>query len=511
MRTALVLLFLLALASVPGSLIPQRSVNPVEVAEFIRANPTLATWYERLGLFDVFSSPWFAAIYLALMVSLLGCVIPRSVQHWRLVRSRPPAAPRHLDRLPAYRTWVTEAAPGDVTERATQELRRSGYRVEPRAGVSVAAERGYLREVGNLGFHLALVAVLIAVAVGNLFGFRGTVLVVEGNGFANTVTQYDGYQAGRLFDESQLPPFALTVEDFHVRFETQGEQRGSVREFAAKVSYTTEPGAPEQTYNLRVNHPLQVDGSQVHLLGHGYAPRFTVRDGRGDVAFSGPVPFLPQDGRFSSTGVIKVPDARPEQLGFQGFFLPTAVIDPQRGPVSAFPDALRPAVYLTAYHGDLGLDSGVPQSVYRLDMRGLKQFRTASGDAFRVALTPGQEVTLPGGAGTISFDGYARWVNLQISRNPGEPIALAAAGLALGGLLLSLVVRRRRVWVRATAARGRTVVEVAGLDRSDPTLAPRRDRAAPTDARNDLATEIDTLATALAQHAPPVREEPGCS
>ncbi len=510
MRTALLLLFLLALASVPGSVIPQRSVNPVTVADFARANPGLARWYERLGLFDVFSSPWFAAIYLLLLVSLLGCIVPRTAQHWRVLRSRPPAAPRHLDRLPAHHAFVTTADRAEVLATAARQLRSRRYRVvvdeAGRGGPSVAAERGYVREVGNLVFHAALVVVLVGVAVGTLLGFRGTALVVAGGGFANTVTQYDGYQAGALFEDTHLPPFALTVKDFTVDWETEGDQRGSPRSFDASLSYTERPGAAAEDYDLRVNHPLRIDGTRVHLIGHGYAPRLTVRDGKGDVAFSGPVPFLPQDGRFTSTGVVKAPDARPSQLGFQGFFLPTAVVDPDRGPVSAFPGALRPSVYLTAYRGDLGLDSGLPQSVYRLDTAGLTQLRSKNGEAYRLALTPGQTATLPDGVGSIRFDGYTRWVNLQISRNPGEPLVLAGAVLALAGLVTSLVVRRRRVWVRLGDDAGRTVVAVAGLDKGE-RLGERGDSSSdrgnggvdsegPGEA-TDLGMEIDSIAAEL--------------
>ena len=109
----------------------------------------------------------------------------------------------------------------------------------------------------------------------------------------------------------------------------------------------------------------------MHLLGHGYAPRVTVRDGKGQIAYSGPVPFLPQDSNFSSFGVVKAPDARPEQLGFEGFFLPTAVID-QRGPVSVFPDALNPALVMTgvlrtAGHGDRQATVGVPAGQVEAD------------------------------------------------------------------------------------------------------------------------------------------------
>lgn len=493
MRTALLLLFLLALGSVPGSVISQRPVNPVEVMAFAEENPTLAEWYDRFGLFDVFGSVWFGAIYLLLLTSLLGCILPRTAQYLRTIRARPPAAPRRLDRMPEHRSWTTDGDATEVLAAAKETLRARRFRVVD-DGSSIAAERGYLREVGNLVFHVALVVVLLGIAMGSLFGFQGTAVVTAGSGFANTVTQYDGYQSGRFFSEDQLPPFAFTVERFHAEFETEGEQRGSARLFDAVLSYTTEPGGQERKFNLRTNHPLRIDGSQIHLLGHGYAPKFTIRDGEGELAFSGAVPFLPQDGNFSSLGVVKVPDAAPTQLGLEGWFLPTAMVDPRRGPVSAFPDAAAPAVYLTAYQGDLGMDDGLSQSVYELEKQDLTQMKgKQDGEPFRVALRPGQSERLPGGAGTVRFDGYERWINVQMSRDPGMPVVLVGSVSALGGLLLSLVVRRRRTWIRVTEADERTVIEVAGLDKTE---------------GGDLAAELDEISTRLrAGAAEPIAAE----
>lgn len=503
MRTALILLFLLALAAVPGSIIPQEAINPIKVAQFTQDNPELAQWYQRFGLFDVFGSPWFGAIYLALLVSLLGCIVPRARQHLAAMRARPPATPRRLARLPEYRERRTGGTPDEVVREAAQVLRRRRFRVVE-DGSSVAAERGYLREVGNLVFHVAIVVILLGVAAGSLLGFKGTALVVEGRGFANTVTQYDGYQAGALTGPGDLPPFALTVRKFDASFQKSGPTRGAATNFDAFLDYTEHPGGPRKSYDLGVNHPLNIGGAQIFLIQHGYAPSFTVRDSDGEVAYSGPVPFLPQDGNYTSTGVVKVPDAQPDGLGFEGFFLPTATVDPQLGPRSVFPAALRPAVYLTAYHGDLGMNDGIAQSIYKLDTSQMKQFQSkgSSGkDPLRLALTPGQTAKLPDGRGSITFDGYKDWVNLQISRNPGTPIVFAGAVLALAGLLASLFVRRRRVWVRVgsdeTGADGTgTVAEVAGLDRTE---------------GGDLGAELDEIADRIAARAPggsePLEEE----
>ncbi|MGN6131914.1 MAG: cytochrome c biogenesis protein ResB, partial [Nocardioidaceae bacterium] len=66
MRTALVLLFLLALAAVPGSIIPQENIASQQVTQWQAAHPTLTPVYEKLGLFSVYNSVWFSAIYILL-------------------------------------------------------------------------------------------------------------------------------------------------------------------------------------------------------------------------------------------------------------------------------------------------------------------------------------------------------------------------------------------------------------------------------------------------------------
>jgi cytochrome c biogenesis protein len=333
--------------------------------------------------------------------------------------------------------------------------------------------------------------VLVAVAAGSLFGYRATVLVPEGSGFANSVIQFDGLSSGALFDAGDLPPFSLEVDQFDMQFVEAGPQLGTPDEFEATVRFTPEPGAAEQTRTIRVNEPLEVDGTLVHILNPGYAPEITVRDADGTVLAEGPVPFLPQDNSFTSTGVRKVPvgpeSGLGEDIGIQGLFLPTAVVD-DRGPRSIFPEPRNPALFLTAFHGDLGLDDGQPQSVYRLDTSGMEQFRADDGEAFRAALAVGETVQLPDGYGSVTFDGYVTWVNLQIGRNAGKEFVLAGALMALAGLLASLYVRRRRAWVRVEPGVGAaTVVEIAGLQRSE---------------GGDLEAEVDGITEGLLGRLP---------
>ena len=493
MRTALVLLFALAVAAVPGSLIPQRHISPIRVDDFLTQHPTLGPLYDKVGLFSVYTSPWFSAVYLLLFVSLVGCIVPRVGVYARALRAEPPRTPRNLRRLPAYASAEIGAGQADgLLERAVTELRRQRYRVrvvEGPTGASVAAERGYLREAGNLVFHISLLVLLLGVAIGALWGYRGSSVVVVGQGFSNSVTQYDDLSAGGWFRASSLKPFSVVVKDFQVAFETGPVQTGAARLFKADVDVTDAPGDPTRSELLEVNHPLHVDGSTVHLIGHGYAPVVTVKDGKGDVAFSGPVIFLPQDGNFTSAGVVKVPDGRPERLAFQGFFLPTAVVDAQ-GPRSVFPDAYNPQLFVNVWSGPPAVETGKSENVYSLDTTGLTQLRNDKGDIVRLALSPGQGVDLPNGLGTIQLDGWSRWVKLQVGDSPGAPVALGAIAFAVAGLCLSLFVRPRRVWVRVgrgstqgDADDGPRVVEVGGLDRAD--------------ARGGLTDDVDELAATL--------------
>ncbi|MFC4783114.1 cytochrome c biogenesis protein ResB [Nocardioides sp. MAHUQ-72] len=465
MRTALVLLLLLALAAIPGSIIPQQGVDSLKTSRWQDAHPELTPVYEKLGLFSVYDSPWFSAIYILLMVSLVGCIVPRTFVYWRALRARPPAAPRNLGRLPDHASYTTDLAPDEVLAGARGLLRRRRYRLLDGED-AVSAERGYLREAGNLLFHLSVLVVLVGFAIGGMFGYKGGVILVVGNGFSNNLTQYDDFVPGSLFRAEDMEPFSFDVNDFSVDWLTSGPRKGMAREFDASLTYRETPDSPEKKYDLKVNHPLTIGDSEVFLIGHGYAPVITVRDGKGDVVYSGPTIFLPTDQTFRSFGVVKAPDAEPTQIGLEGEFYPTYAFTDKTGPFSVFGNDLNPAISMLVYTGDLGMDDGTPQSVYALDKAKTTMLKKPDGSMFRVDLQPGQTTKLPNGLGSVSFDGVKRWTKIQISQTPGKRIALAGVVLALIGLLGSLFIRPRRVWVRARREDGVTLVEVAALDRS---------------------------------------------
>jgi cytochrome c biogenesis protein len=484
MGTALVLLFLLALGAVPGALLPQRSLNAGKVDEYLAAHPVIGPWLDRTQFFEVFSSFWFTGIYVLLFVSLVGCLTPRIIEHARSLRAVPVPAPRNLARLPKHASAQTAGEPRAVADAMAARLR--GWRTVVRAAdddnaFEMSAEKGYLREFGNLVFHFSLLGLLVAVAAGKMFGYEGNVIVIAdgGPGFCSaSAAAFDSFRAGNAVDGTALHPMCVRVNDFQAHYLRSGQARS----FVAHIEHQSGDDLDTNTwrqYRLEVNHPLRVGGDRVYLQGHGYAPTFTVTfpDGR---QRSQTVQWRPEDPlTLLSSGVVRIDppagtftdadERREHQIAVQGLLAPTERLD---GTLlsSSHPALNNPAVAVDIYRGDTGLDTGRPQSLFALDPRLIEQNRLTK--VKRVNLRAGEHVRLDDGT-VVRFDGATPFVNLQVSHDPGQVWVLVSALTMMAGLLVSLVVRRRRIWVRIApaggngAAAGTVNVELGGLARTD--------------------------------------------
>jgi cytochrome c biogenesis protein len=476
MGTALALLFLLALGAVPGALLPQRSLNESKVEQYLAAHPVIGPWLDRLQLFDVFSSFWFTAIYALLFISLVGCLTPRTLEHIRGLRAVPVAVPRNLGRLPKHAQADVVGSPEALAAVISEELR--GWRQVTRqvGGVTeISAEKGYLREFGNIVFHFSLLGLLAAVALGKLFSYEGNVIVIAngGPGFCSaSPAAFDSFRAGNSVDGTSLYPMCVRVNDFQARYLPSGQATA----FVSNIEYQAGDDLASGTwrpYTLEVNHPLRVGGDRVYLQGHGYAPTFTVTFPGGQTRTQ-TIQWRPDDAlTLLSSGVVRVdppaglypPDQRRKnQIAITGLLAPTQQLD---GTLlsSGFPALNDPAVAIDIYRGDAGLDSGRPQSLFTLDSRLIEQKRLTK--VKRTNLTLGQEVRLDDGT-VVRFDKATPFVNLQVSHDPAQVWVLVSAMTMMAGLLVSLIVRRRRVWARITPDGTGTVrVELGGLARTD--------------------------------------------
>ena len=442
MRTALILLLLLGIAAIPGSLFPQRTQNPLAVSDYFKSYPGTAKFLDQLQMFDVYSSPWFSAIYILLFISLIGCVLPRTFEHLKGIRAIPTLTPKNLNRMEFH----TELNVGTL-DSAEAWLRKHRFRIR-RDDNSISAEKGYLRETGNLLFHLSLILILVGVAIGSLYGMKGDAIINVGERFINTPTSYDVVSYGKLQSGKNLTPFSITATDFKATYDLV---TGSPSDYKLSVNVANPVGSKEESRIVKVNSPMTFGATKVYLQANGYSPLVTVRDKAGEIKFQGAVIFLPQDGNLTSSGAIKVPDMQP-QVGFVGSFVPTYSRSSERGAFSTYPEVLDPRLLISIWSGDLGLDSGIPQSVYRLDTSDMK----------RIGLkTLKLNETHDFGDGSITFEGWTPWVNLQIVKDPGKIYALLGSILAILGLLMSLFTRSRRIWIKEN--QNKSGVEIAGL------------------------------------------------
>jgi cytochrome c biogenesis protein len=497
MRTALILLFLLAVAAVPGSLLPQRPLNPGKTAAYIKQHGAWGRFLDSIGMFDVFGSPWFAAIYLLLFVSLVGCLVPRIRVHARAVARKPLPAPRNLDRLPESAAFETSATPAEYTAAARTALGRRWrvvQRDEAPASVTLSAEKGYSRETGNLIFHIALLAALVLIAVGRLYTYEGQIIVKQGDGFCNAVFNYDTWKPGRLAAEGKVSPAPFCIDKL-TRFTATYTGEGEAKTFRADITYRKNVDAAPQTGSITVNHPLRLEGDRVYLISHGYAPSVTVHMPDGSVRHA-TLPFIPSDATtFLSEGAIALQgkaDAK-QDIGLSGLFAPSPV-DEGNGKIgSTSPQVRNPELSIFVYQGELD-GSGLPHSVYSIDTSKMTKIGAAN-------LRIGQSVHLKNGV-SVTFDGWLPWASLQVSHDPAQTYLLIAALAMVVGLLGSLGVRRRRVWLRiatppapgSAVERGSpTVVTIGGLARSD---------------SGNFTTEFQGLVERLRSAGPPVEQVP---
>ena len=485
MRTAIVLLLMLAAGAVVGSLIPQIPNSPQRVAAYQVDHPLWAKLWQAAGFFDVFGSWWFALITTLLFVSLVACLIPRSRAMIRAARAKPIHA-RELDAFPAFAERRVALEPEAAAAKAATMLRRKHYRVElDAASGSVAAEKGALREIGSLAFHWAFLLLLIAVIVGKGTGYVGHATIVEGYGWTDAQFNYDGdVRTGRFFG-GDFSGTQIQLQNFQDDFRTSGIPM----DFSSQMSLTAPDGTTEQA-DVRINHPVVFNGIRIYQFGFGWAPIVQVR--RGDqTLFDGPVVLgqtTPPGGNPLAqpwTGFVKLTTLRP-QIAIAVRLYPDAVAYFQSlatGMPQPMTEANAPFMEYEVWQGKL-LDN----SLTTLDTRFMHQ--TSQGligkgwtvDATRGCVISGTSGAIPASLGnvtcptnggpatlTMGFPDLRQYTTLQISHDATVPWVLAAAILIVLGLLPALYISRRKVWVRARPDGTGSSLQVGGfaLQRKD--------------------------------------------
>ena len=464
MRTALILLLMLALASVAGSLVPQWPNSPERVVRFQLDHPLVGAFYGRAGLFDVYGSWWFVLITALLFVSLVACLVPRSRALVRTLRQRPVQA-REIDAFRLYEERMVSGAPVQVIAGSRRVLRRRMFRVARDDGrPALAAEKGALREVGSLLFHWAFLLIVIGVIYGKGTGFTGRAVVIEGKTWVDARANYDGQlRTGRFFNDS------FTGVGLHLNgFEDTYRLSGQPMDFVSHVDLLDPLGNVVRQADIRVNEPVSIDGVEFFQYGFGWAPVVELRR-RGDLIASEPITFVQDTAREGVPqlampwhGLLKLPSLDP-QMGLTLELWPDSRAWLQlrtTGEPVAMTQSFQPIMFYKVYRGDLTDPSltSLDTSVMRKTGEGVVGAGQTVDLGTGVALAEGA----PPSDLTISFPELRQYSVLQVSRDRGVPLVLLAAILVLLGLLPALYTSRRKVWVRAESNGNGTVLKVGG-------------------------------------------------
>ncbi len=356
---------------------------------------------ERVGLFRVFSAPWFVFLLTLLVVSIICCTLDRTPDLWRKERLVRPIQPvpfydLRLDNR-AFLSDVGEVALSDVA----RVLRRSRFRVREQriaqaGGVDVVhiyGDKNQYFRLATLFTHLGLILFLGAAALTTAFGFETVVFLGEGQ---TAPVQAVG------------TPDNLLVKN--VRFEAPTRPDGSFADFTTDLAVYSN-GAEVARKTIRVNDPLEYAGYAFHQNTFGPAETLKITDPSGDLVWDGPVLL---DGALNDKpqGFMTIPGS-----GI-GLLL---VLDRD-----------------TSGAAVLAL-TGITQDV-----------QAGQTDiAFLNGLGIGQSSPPAASAGyTITWSDAGAYTGMVIKRDPGQGLVWVAYLSLITGLVLTFYFPRRRFWAR---------------------------------------------------------------
>jgi cytochrome c biogenesis protein len=315
-RFSVVLLLVIAGASVTGTVIPQNESVQIYVAKFgVAGYRILAT----LDMFDVYASWWFQALLFLLVINIVVCSIDRLPTTLKAVYSkrlsRNPAMYRNLMRKETFDTPLSPEALGGACEKLVTG--GDGPQQTPE-GFYTIGEKGRWTRFGVYGVHLSIVLLVVGAIIGSLFGFDGYAKIVEG----------ESVSAVRLGNNGavQKLEFELRCDDFDISF----YPTGTPKEYRSTLT-VLEQGEPTIQKDILVNSPLRYKGINIFQSGYDllyveltFKSRETGTEYRKQVAMGASVE-LPEDiGTFVLNGFQGAMDYKGQDIGpvFYGHLIP---------------------------------------------------------------------------------------------------------------------------------------------------------------------------------------------
>ena len=387
LRLAIALLFVIAVSSGIGTVIPQKEKEALYHRIYdsspwlglVDANRLLA-----LQLDHVYSSGWFLALLAWLALSLLLCSwrrqwpALRAALRWIDYRSA-----RQLSKLSLAESLTVADGPNSLAL-LEQGLRRRGWQIQGH-GPRLAARRGLIGRIGPLLVHAGMVVLMLGAAWGSLGGHRLEQFLAPGRSL-------------ELIDSRGHSEMSLALDHFSVQRDPAGRPEQYTSSLRLLEGGTDQPKLLK-TAQISVNHPLRFQGVTFYQADWGLAA-ITVQLGR--------------------SPLLQLPLQSFPQLGEQvwGLLLPTR------------PDGSEPVLLLlTSEQGPVEVYDTSGSSIGRLSV---------GGEPVELAGLPVRVASVLPASGIL------------LKRDPGVPLVYTGFAIALLGGGMSLVATRQ-LWAIAEA------------------------------------------------------------
>lgn len=247
-KTGVILLILVVIASAIGTLVLQRPTSEADQIERTYSPQTLI-WLDRLGLTDVFHSWWFAALLALVATSIILVSVDRFPRAWKVLTRPYKVADSHFRAvLPTQEKIAVKEGPVAL-EVADRALRKAGLRPEritTGKNVSLYAERNRLSVLAVYIIHASLLLIFVGGIVDAIYGYKGFLMLTK----------------GQSISELELSDKRIKKLPFTLRFDTGAREDyadGSPKQWWSQVT-VLENGKEVEKKKIEVNEPLVRDG-----------------------------------------------------------------------------------------------------------------------------------------------------------------------------------------------------------------------------------------------------------
>lgn len=428
-RLTIILLIILALASVIGTLVPQRE-DAVEFAR--RISPELFSLLSTLDIFDMYHSTWFRLLIGFLALNLTVCSIDRFPRTWKRFSALPrPDRQKPFEDLPQERSFVVRAERKSAAASVVEYLKGRYKRIRTKETESahfIYGEKGRFSHFGVYLVHLSILIIIIGGLLGSFLGFEAYVNIAEGEKTRTVILR------------NTMKPLDLGFEVRCDRFFVDFYRNGAPKEYRSDLTFLL-GGQEVEKASALVNHPVHFRGITFYQSSYGVIPKVRIRVSRHASQAESRIVELEQGDQ------VELPGGGGEfsVTRFSGNFM------------NRFGPAVR--ILVRPIKG-----REIRFWVVK-EMEALKKILPAPIDNF-----PGLD---PSAFKPYTFSFMDRvkgryYTGLQVNRDPGVPLVWAGCFLMMAGFFVTFFTSHKRIWVRVSGHDTGVRVSVAGTANKNP-------------------------------------------